>query len=143
MDGFCSLLTWYVHLSASQSFTCSLFPWFPCFPGSLDRHTRFPNFQICCLPVYLLLAFVLSSPFMGVWGSGDGLFISSFRIILPNSGTLLVSDAGGLTRVLPDCFAESLYKSEFQSALPADQQAFGLLFSCSCLVTFIPAQVQN
>lgn len=130
----------------------------PPLAGSLVRLTRFPDFLICCLPVYLLLAFVRNSPSMGVLGSGDVFFVPSFRIILPNCGTLLFSDAGGLTQVLSGCFAEPLHKSELQgsfsssaaaasgeSALPAlqDQQTFGLLFSCSCLVTFILTQVQN
>lgn len=112
------------------------------------------------LPVYLLLAFVLSSLSMGFLGSGDGLFASSSRITLPNSGTLLFSDAAGFTSALSGCFTEPLRKYKLLSlgtfspsaagatgelALPSrqDQQAFGLSFSCSYQVTSILTQAQN
>ena len=51
-------------------------------------------FNNMSLPVYLLLACVLVSHSVGVLGFSDGSSASS-RIILPNSGTMLLSDAGG------------------------------------------------
>lgn len=67
------------------------------------------------LPIYMLLVFVLSSMSMDVLGSDDGLFTSSSRIILPSSGTVLFSDAGGFISVLTDCFAELHHKYELLS----------------------------
>lgn len=53
-----------------------------------DGAASLPEDELICRVLDLLLAFMLSSPAMGVLGSGDGLFLSSFWVILPNSGTL-------------------------------------------------------
>lgn len=48
------------------------------------------------LPIYLLLAYVLSSPTVDAPGSGS---FASSRIILPNSATMLFPDTGGFTSI--------------------------------------------